>query len=983
MPPALPFKAKVVVSWAGEEEGDLGFLENEVVEVYLFVDDSWWSGKLRRNGAEGIFPKEYVKVMESNMSNSTSETSLAQKPDLRSKSPYKLLSRLGTYESYDNSAELPSWVSPGRASRNKYASKSRGDTSYSSPANNRHSMISLDEYHQRHERNTYNRRDGRNIQSRQSGDRKEPATPPYNSRSPYRVDYSSNGSSPTKLGRRDRDHFSDLPNYRKKNHTVESLSPEHSPSARHYKTEQIDDPDLLDLSIRRQQLELELERLKLIEKSKRQSKSPKPPFKYKNHEGSFDSSYVSEDVLSSKRNIVSRDNLSHKFSMEEEDNDGSCDSSQESPPPPPKHSISRTSPEHSRVYESNFEESPVQKRVPFDADDFKFSGNGSGKIVLSDEDLFILSQMELEELKNSIKSLQSDVLNLSELSATSAGSFVRHKYEKERQLVIEKSPLHNRQLSSENRELMESIFQDKKSRHPNIFKKLLQKKKDDINPLEEKFLKEEPVDWATFKTELNRANSLTSQDKQARTKRVTREENHVIIKPLDYVSDININETTDEKEGSNINFEDMSFSKVETFMSHYDHTSDLNEIISDVSVKFNSSKINQIRCVLLHLCRFKVFSEPNKISQAKPKLAEVLHKGEASIYQINYLFKKILDALRIPSELVLGFWKKPNEFYHDEQFIINHSWLSILVDNQYLLMDILCFKNGTYCNLQNAPTGFNEYYFLAKPLNLVSTHIPSIIEAQHVIPPIDHSVAFYLPRIYSGFYKNHIKFRNFNNALTKLKDLEIMELELEIPLDVELFTLVKTSKITTNELCLCQVYWVNNSRFAKIKAVLPHNESVGVLQIFAGPKGLQKHFNNVHELAVVIPLCHLGISKPCKFVPRYPTVQSQNNDLYVKLPQTGRIFAKNSFNFEVLQHPSTGVNSGTGLINQSFRLVIESPSGKYFKLVKTSPNLPFSSYEVNIKCQEIGIYRGLVIGDAGNSWYVFAQWESVAASGND
>ena len=98
MPPPLPFKAKVVVSWAGEEEGDLGFLENEVVEVYLFVDDSWWSGKLRRNGAEGIFPKEYVQVLESSMSNSTSETSF-QKPELRSKSPYKLLSRLPAYDS--------------------------------------------------------------------------------------------------------------------------------------------------------------------------------------------------------------------------------------------------------------------------------------------------------------------------------------------------------------------------------------------------------------------------------------------------------------------------------------------------------------------------------------------------------------------------------------------------------------------------------------------------------------------------------------------------------------------------------------------------------------------------------------------------------------------------------------------------------------------------------------------------------------------
>ena len=40
------------------------------------------------------------------------------------------------------------------------------------------------------------------------------------------------------------------------------------------------------------------------------------------------------------------------------------------------------------------------------------------------------------------------------------------------------------------------------------------------------------------------------------------------------------------------------------------------------------------------------------------------------------------------------------------------------------------------------------------------------------------------------------------------------------------------------------------------------------------------------------------------------------------------------YNFEIEQYPSKGLNSGSGLMNQDFKLVIESPSGKYFKLNK-------------------------------------------------
>ena len=86
------------------------------------------------------------------------------------------------------------------------------------------------------------------------------------------------------------------------------------------------------------------------------------------------------------------------------------------------------------------------------------------------------------------------------------------------------------------------------------------------------------------------------------------------------------------------------------------------------------------------------------------------------------------------------------------------------------------------------------------------------------------------------------------------------------------------------------------------------------------------------------------------------------------------------YNFEIEQYPSKGLNSGSGLMNQDFKLVIESPSGKYFKLNKEDYSKPYGLYSLNIKCQEMGLYRGLVIGDSGTSWYVFAQWECIGST---
>ncbi|KAI5963817.1 uncharacterized protein KGF55_002697 [Candida pseudojiufengensis] len=1024
--PSLPFKVKTKISWPGEESGDLGFMENEMIHVLSIVDESWWSGKLRRNGAEGIFPKDYVEILEDKSSNNSSNSNLATpiKKNINgsfnniqnTKNDNSMMNyKLGNFSSNDmptsQSYDRFNQTFDGQPSRsNKLNNNSNNRWSFNEHANRR--SLQHDDLEREHEIEYFKR-----MQQQQN----------YHIKSPNIQDQ-----------RRIQQHNQSDPNLLKHHHSQQNFT---SPKFKSNSYVGINDPNIAsqmypsspysrksnrvpkeqeilkeyeEIAKKRAELEIELQRLKRNNEQQASIKSPSPsPNKRSSPTRSKDDySIDSYGTMNDEKRYQSRDDLSKKMSKyisdEDEEKDHTLlnymnrESDNESPPPPPP-------PKHSMIG-NNYELTKSQMRIPFDGDDFKISSNqdhNNNNKLFNEEDYKKL-YLQQEELKNSIKSLQSDVMNLSELSATSAGSFMRHKYEKEFQessLNMSKLKL-NEEVEEESEvdedeleklelksNVMESVFEDRKKNN-NIFKKLLKKSThEQLNPMERKLQLQDEIDIATYKMDINRMNSLTSKEKQLRTKRVVRKEGNLVIKPLDYVSEINTNETTqlhgggeEEVNIEDIDFTNINYDKVEHFVSNYEMTHDLNDFISDVSMKFYTSNLNKIRAILLHLCKIKIIEESSTISQQKPKLIDIQLKNEASIFQINYIFKKILDALKIPCEIVLGFWKKPNEFYHNEQYVINHCWLSVLIQNQFKLIDILNFQEPEICNLIDKK--YNEFYFLSKPLSLISTHIPSIIDLQHVMPPIDPSIAFYLPRTYSGFYLNNLSILNFNNALTRLKNSEIFEIEIYIPINIEIFTLIKTSNLTTNDLTLCQIKWINNKRIAKIKAILPKNESIGVLQIFSGQKGLQKHFNNIHQLSIVIPLIHEGKEFPkLKFVQRFPTVQSLNNDLYIIKPQSNKIIFKNSYQFEIEQFPSFGITNNSMMMIQDFKIVIESPSGKYFKLIKEQEQdqeivqKPFGKYVSNIKCQEIGLYRGLVIGDNGNSWYVFAQWESVNENG--
>lgn len=921
MSPQVPFLAKTLVSWTGEQEGDLGFLENEMVKVFHIVDELWWQGSLLRNGAEGMFPKDFATPVSSLNTPSASVTPTSKATPKTSPSKSAPVTPIKNEFRLSKTNDTPNGSFFNIASGNLYnggykhlpilkSTPVLNDAIYDSSYGESDNPFTRSKGHSK-EKPRQSQLFSQYVLS--SGLTK--AHTYDNLPETKRLSMISPDSSPVRMRAEDFRGF-DLRN-------------EHRESKIHDLRGSTREDFMNSISQKRQQLEMELQALRELERSHRQN-IPKL----------FESSFVSEDLLLSLRNCISQDELGNRLNSELETDEMAH------PPLPPRH-----------------------KNVPFDADDFRASGASYSEKPLCTEDL-----------KASFKSLQSDVLNLSELSATSAGSFMRHKSDKGlldfRKEMADNDMRMSRVSLAEGDDVMDIVFKEKKSKQPGIFK-MLKKKKPEPNLMEQR-LQKEPDSWQKVKVDLNRMNTLTLLDKQARTRRAVRVEPNFIVKPLEYVTEINVSETFGHYHPTLTNVDlKINARKVAEFLEKYDCQSDFNDLISDISVKFGSCKPNEIRAALLHLCKFRIIEESEKISQTKPRLQEVMAKGEATIFQLNYLFKKFLAALGIPSEIVLGFWKKPNEFYHSDQFTVNHCWLSIMIETDdrgngcFRIIDLMCFQNGSICNKR----GFNEHYFLAEPLDLLSTHLPSVIELQHVTPPVDLNIAFHLPRFYSGFKKNGLQFVNFNNALTRMHDLEFFEADIVVPTNVELFTLIKTSKSTSNDYILCQIYWAGQKRVAKIKAILPDNEAIGVLQIFAGPKGLQTHFDNIHELACVIPLYHTGNGKPCKFVPRYPTIQSQNNDLYIKHPQLSTITVKNAYNFEVEAHPSMGINSGSSLMNQDFKLVIESPSGKYTKLVKDEPHKSCGTYRSNIVCQEQGLYRALVIGDSGNSWYVFAQWE--------
>ncbi|ODQ80677.1 hypothetical protein BABINDRAFT_160914 [Babjeviella inositovora NRRL Y-12698] len=1005
--PPLPFRVKTTHSWPGEVSGDLGFVEGDIIEVLSFVDDEWWMGKLKRNQLLGIFPSDFVTIVEDKLNQSMRvdmRASTAPRPKDQSmrqtdkllkspKSPSPVPEQPDGY--YEDEEVVDPYGFSFRSSKNKFDYQQLTKEEYLQLQNLQlqQQQIQLQQQLLRQQRMP-------KSASVQALDRVRRAGMPTSqsdnnltrSPSPQKQGFMSYDGyymepSPKNGGERNRQ----SPRGQPKSHDSGPPGWNHTGAQESRYTSRPRD-------------------------GSSQSRLPENGFNgstpqshtRSNHARDIRSYPPTDESLSSRYDVHST--VSGKaHSNHSKSNDISTPSSfaastmyhatletdesdfSDAPPLPPKHAVPRYKSSNNIT---GMLEPPRDSFIPYDADDLRMSllKAKMANDEVHDEKLMRVLQdsekapgavsMTTSHLGYSTQSQDSEISIRSDFSATSAGSFAQHKFRRvidEKKQMIEEGQSAGATLQQQ-KEIIDSIFEiDKKSRHPNFLKKIFAKEKGAAPalPLEHR-LTQLKLTEDTFQAELNRMNTLKLKDKQDRSKRVNEEEN-VILKPFDFINEINKNEVDELRmeEPPYLFWQNKqnpynSFDVTKRFLASF-HAPDLRTFLQEVDAHFQNHTLEKIKTVFYKLVEFSLLEEVSeKISVARPlqKLDALFAAHRGTLYELNYLFKKMLDGLRIESEVVLGYMKKPEAL--NDTLIINHCWVSVLVNGEYRMIDYLLFKNHAMMNR----TSYNDFYFLTKPLDLIHTHIPSMIDSQHIVPPVDLLISLSLPYCYSGYHRYALHLLNFNNGLTKLKDHEFFEIDVQLPYDVEVFTHIKTADGTEhNDLTLCQILWRRDKRIARIKALLPPKTASGFLQVFAGPKGVQKTLNNVHELAVVIPLHHKGEYKAIEFVSRYPTNQSKANDLYIKQPQINNVLNRNTYTFQIFQHPSKLLMADSPYLG--CKLGLQTPSGKLIPLKKEANGKPYGMYELSIRINEVGTYRGLVMTDSGNSWCVFAAWECV------
>ncbi|CCH42277.1 Cytokinesis protein 3 [Wickerhamomyces ciferrii] len=556
---------------------------------------------------------------------------------------------------------------------------------------------------------------------------------------------------------------------------------------------------------------------------------------------------------------------------------------------------------------------------------------------------------------------------LSDFSATSAGSFARHRYEDQ---LKQKE---NLQSSGSGNHL---LVEEKKLKKPTgIFKKMFTAKDAPPLPVMDDLTRgvgemntedKEINSWIELKVDLNRANSLGAKERQLREKRVRENEGYIIFEPHKQLSTINNNEVF--QTGQKFDLHAFSLKHVDHYVGNLQIRSTVLSpeafITNELGLKY-TSKLEYLRALFVFCTQhFTIVNSSYNDEPYIPNVEMIFKQRGSDTYGMAFLFKSLADAMGLNCDIVPGSLKTP-------QSIVKHYWNAVVINGEWRFIDVSMgnLTNPVYEILPNLPDEPNEsFYFLTEPLDSIYTHIPDAFEDQHIVPPIDQMVALALPPCFPAFFKNGLKIHKFSNALTRLNDYEIFEIDLKIPKDIEVNATVQTKLSSTPT--LAQVYWKHNDRFCKIKGHLSDNQHTGFVNIFSGLKGTQKSIQNVHPLSMVIPIVHEGEYRPLEFVTRYPTVPAQLNDLYIKQPQNRNLSCKGEYVFSLSQFPSMGLSTSTART----KIALQSPSGKIIKFNKKDQSTPFGLWELPVKCNEIGTWRGLVSVDNGSSLCVFAEW---------
>ncbi|SMN18780.1 similar to Saccharomyces cerevisiae YDL117W CYK3 SH3-domain protein located in the mother-bud neck and the cytokinetic actin ring [Maudiozyma saulgeensis] len=342
----------------------------------------------------------------------------------------------------------------------------------------------------------------------------------------------------------------------------------------------------------------------------------------------------------------------------------------------------------------------------------------------------------------------------------------------------------------------------------------------------------EAKDWITVKSQVNRSRTLTKYEKHPRYMRALENDRELVLHPQDSIySGLNTNET---KMGTSPGTVDLLLTELNIDyidqMTRRRCSKENDMKLSSWSTTTFSARygttLEKLRGVYIFCTEMFDLVDDNgssDFSSEPTNLNEILHKKHCTPYQLTWLFKRLANSLGITCEIVIGFLKTPGN--DNTEFKYNHCWLRVLINREWRFIDVILGNTTNpihaFINNHKRKTA-DDSYFLVEPLKFIYTHIPPREFEQHIVPSIDQLSALYLPLVFPSFFKNDLTLHNFSTALSHLEDSEIYECSLEIPNDIEIFASVVATP-DNNDPTMAKRYSEMNLALTQIKKHKPES----------------------------------------------------------------------------------------------------------------------------------------------------------------
>lgn len=456
------------------------------------------------------------------------------------------------------------------------------------------------------------------------------------------------------------------------------------------------------------------------------------------------------------------------------------------------------------------------------------------------------------------------------------------------------------------------------------------------------------VDWVQMRRDVNRANSLSRNERNERAERC-----QMMDIPVTTPCDI-FNECVEGDEGADgspvtnpTDFQTINMALVDKgarFVTNLPGIVNAKSLAQTYLCRPHRSDVQRLRAIFTWVAERVAWEEDYEEADADINPRRVIQSRRGSSREIALLVREMCLAVGVHAEVVRGYLKSPGEVIltrdlNEAAAHPNHWWNAVVVDNaEWRVMD---------CSLANptsprrsayssaGPQVADPWYFLARPSHICHTHVPLLPEQQHVVSPVPHDVLMSLPCACPAFFKHDLGMWDYDTSLLHLEGLEMSHIQLACPDDVEMVAEVECrafrpdsdgdlfdSGDTERVRALAQAEFVCGpddhqhgggpappfKRYT-IKAHVPSSPAAAphaTLNVYAGKRGLQHGIaSNPHALALALPLTHDGgPNPPFAFFARHPTPHALRHEIYVAGPLCRTLALNNTFVFAVRQHPA-------------------------------------------------------------------------------